>query len=203
MFTNSVQYYKYRRTMSLEVDALDIKETLLQRVNDAMSDFKSDAAKMPDLKGMDKFMSTLLPPLVTALATSVAVAVGEVLAKAVRQIDTHQSERKCDTRVLANLRVLTYENDRLHQYSRRENVRIFGVPVDPSETAETTEKKTLAVLLDTGVDIDKEDISACHRLGKTSNGTRPIIVRFVSRRKRAEVLRKKKTLRDSRRKIFY
>lgn len=40
----------------------------------------------------------------------------------------------------------------------------------------------------------KEDIAACHRVGKTKGGPRPILVKFVSRRKRRELMLKKKGL---------
>ena len=48
-----------------------------------------------------------------------------------------------------------------------------------------------------GVTVTKDDISVCHRVGKPKNGTRPVIVKFISRRKRREVMVAKKNLRTS------
>ena len=172
----------------------------MQRVNQAMSDFKMNSQSTStnaEQKEASDIVSALMPPLISALATAVSVAVGEILNKALHHIDENTKQMKSDPRLLANMRTLTYENDRLHQYSRRENVRIFGIPVDPSEPADVTEKKTLAILNETGADVRQSDISACHRLGKTTNGSRPVIVRFVSRKKRTEILQKKKSLRSA------
>ena len=186
---------------SLDIDSLGIKETLMQRVNDALKEYKPDTTTGNE-QNVSVLLSALLPPLVSAVATSVSVAVGEILNKALLRIDSTIREKKTDPSLLAQVRVLTFENDKLQQYSRRENVRIFGIPVDAAETAEMTEKKTLEVLNKTGVSVTQEDISACHRLGKASNGSRPVIVRFVSRRKRTEIMRKKKVLREKNNKIF-
>ena len=185
----------------LDVDSLDIKETITQRVNDALKEYKPETPTGTD-QSVSTLLAALLPPLVSAVATSVSVAVGEVLNKALLKIGTSLREKNSDPSLLANVRVLTYDNDKLQQYTRRENVRIFGIPVDSTETPEMTEKKTLELLNKTGVTVTESDISACHRLGKPSNGTRPVIVRFVSRRKRTEVMRKKKVLREKAEKIY-
>jgi hypothetical protein len=79
---------------------------------------------------------------------------------------------------VAVVRRLTYAYDRLEQYTRRESV----------------ETKTLKVLKDAGVEVVPDDIAAVRRVGKPQNGIRPILVKFVSRRKRHEVMVKKKTL---------
>ena len=186
---------------SLDIDSLDIKETLYQRVNESLKEYRPEIPSGID-QNLSALLSALLPPLVSAVATSVSVAVGEILSKAILQIDSRLQEKKSDPSLLANVRVLTFENDRLQQYSRRENVRIFGIPTDSSETPEMTEKKTLDLLNRTGVSVRENDISACHRLGKPINGSQPVIVRFVSRRKRTEVMRKKKVLRQNTDKVF-
>ena len=185
----------------MEIDSLEIKETLIRRMNESLKEFKPTSPSCSD-QDVSTLLSTLLPPLVSAVATSVTVAVGEILDKALIKIDASLRAEKSDPKLLANLRVLSYENDKLQQYSRRENVRIFGLPIDATETPELTEKKAIDLLNKTGVTVTEKDISACHRLGKSSNGTRPVIVRFVSRRKRTEVMRKKKVLRDKTDKVF-
>ena len=138
---------------------------------------------------------------------------------------------------------LKYENDSLEQYSRRESIRIFGIPEAQGEDAKTLETKVLKVLNDTGANIQAHDISVMHRLGKrgrtsppqspnqgqdrsqTQNqgqsddqgqgggdgqvqgegqpdgqqrvvGGRPVIVRFISRAKKMEVMFNKKNLKS-------
>ena len=174
----------------------------MQRVNDALKEYKPESPVSSE-QNVGPLLAALLPPLISAVATSVSVAVGEILNKALLKIESSIREQSSsDPSQLTNIRVLTYENDKLQQYSRRENVRIFGIPFDKSETAETTEKKTLDLLNETGVTVTKNDISACHRVGRTSNGTRPVIVRFVSRRTRTDIMRNKKVLRQKSAKIF-
>ena len=50
------------------------------------------------------------------------------------------------------------------------------------------------LLQETGVEISENDISACHRVPKSKGGPKAVIIRFVSRRKRLEVMRNKKKL---------
>ena len=56
------------------------------------------------------------------------------------------------------------------------------------------EQKALGVFKEAGADVKEEDIAAVHRVGKVGMGLRPILVKFVSRRKRREVMEKKKSL---------
>ena len=134
-----------------------------------------------------------------ALATAVAVAVSEAMKGVMRTMASHghgTSARSTATenRLFAAVTSLTYENDRLQQYSRRESVRIFGIRQAEGETAEQVEQKALGVFREAGADVKEEDIAAVHRVGKVGRGLRPILVKFVSRRKRREVMEKKKSL---------
>ena len=94
----------------------------------------------------------------------------------------------------AQVRCLHYQNDALEQYQRRESLRIFGVKEDLNETAEATEAKALGVMKETGARVADSDISACHRVGKPRDGSRAIIVKFISRKTRQDVVSKKKNL---------
>ena len=111
---------------------------------------------------------------------------------------------------------LKFENDRLKQYSRRESLRIFGIPevVGIKEQDKDLLDKVLKVLNDTGAKVVASDILVMHRVGKKSQGEnqniqndengaqnqsekqgpRPIIVRFISRNKKSEIMSKKKNL---------
>ena len=173
------------------IDSLQIKETIMLRVNESLKDFK-----LPDDENVCKLFNALLPPLVGALGTCISVVVGEVMDKALKKIETYNSTHNSDPVLMANVRRLTFENDRLEQYTRRENLRVFGVPVTADERPHETEQKAIEMMKKTGVTITKDDIADCHRVGRFHDGSRPIIVRFVNRRKRTEVMRNKKALRD-------
>lgn len=81
------------------------------------------------------------------------------------------------------------------QYSRRSNIRIYGVPEVQSENPY---KRVVEVCREhLGVDIEERDIDVCHRL-KTSNGaTGTILVRFCRRYVRNLVFSNKKRLKGT------
>nr|KAG5713451.1 hypothetical protein BaRGS_024999 [Batillaria attramentaria] len=95
-----------------------------------------------------------------------------------------------------NLILARYRADSLEQYGRREIVRIVGMK---EEEGEDVEGKVLKIFKDAGAEVDSSDISVVHRTGPKSStargrGPRPILVKFVSRRKKREVMMKKKEL---------
>ena len=176
------------------VDPLLIKETIMTRVQDSLKGFSMPA----DDNGVGSVLTQLLPPLIGAIATSLSTAVSEVLSKTLQKmercIDRQNEQRLADPKTLCTLRRLTYDNDRLEQYTRRENFRISGVAVAPGETSAQTEKLALNLMKETGVTVTGDDIADCHRVGRPRDGKQQIIVRFVNRKKRTEVMRNKKSL---------
>ena len=87
----------------------------------------------------------------------------------------------------------SFEIDKLAQYGRRENVRINGVP---ETEGENTDDVVIAIARDMGVDIDRRDISVSHRLPKPrALKDRPIIVKFVRRSTKTNIMKSKKALR--------
>ena len=168
------------------LDISSIHEAILTRVNEALSIFKP-------VEGAD------VDPIMKAvpvIATAVSVAVGEVMKGMVKMMEDsllHVSSPR-EERLFAAVRNLTYENDRLQQYSRRESVKIVGIPNNQGETIDQVEEKVLKVFSDAGASVQRADIAVAHRAGRERNGSRPILVKFVSRRTRNEVNAKKKNL---------
>ena len=86
----------------------------------------------------------------------------------------------------------------LEQYSRRNNVRILGIPEveeneDASDTADVVVKKLNETM---GVNLNRYDIDIAHRLGRKKKGMksgRCIIVKFVSRMSKIKCLKDRKT----------
>lgn len=170
------------------MDVASIHEVVLTRVNEALSIFKPANEKEADS----------LTKAIPIIATAVSVAVGEVMRTMMMEVEERlrpMSSPK-EERLFSAVRTLTYENDRLQQYSRRESIRISGFPSVKGETAEDVEGKALKLFSDVGAKVKKEDIAVAHRAGKETEGSRPILVRFVSRRTRNEVMSKKKNLKD-------
>lgn len=94
-----------------------------------------------------------------------------------------------------HIRQLQMKVDDLEQYQRRQCLRIFGVSESESENTDTI---AIDVASKIGVQLTESDIDRSHRVGRrNSDRPRPIIVKFVSYRKRAEVFRNKKLLKGS------
>ena len=92
------------------------------------------------------------------------------------------------------------------QYSRRNCLRFFGI----AETKdEDTDVKVLQLVNETlGVKLTKDDLERSHRIQSKANTThtgnaktRPIIAKFVSYRKRTEILKYRRKLAGSRKSI--
>ena len=178
------------------IDPEAISDVIMRKMTEALKDtFTKSPTEKHTNPDTGKILNTVLP----AIITTVVSAVTECLNKFIEAIDKREEtnrETSHDVNLSAQMRTLTYENDRLQQYSRRENIRIHRVEEDQGETGETTEKKALAVLRATGVTVDDQDIAACHRVGKPRGGPKAIIVRFVSRRKRTQIMKNKKKLKE-------
>ncbi len=86
-----------------------------------------------------------------------------------------------------------FELDRLEQYSRKDSVRIFGIPETPNEN---TNDLVIDLGQEIGVEIKPEDISVAHRLppkcGK--DGNKPIIVKFVQKDTKDKLMKNKRNL---------
>ena len=94
-----------------------------------------------------------------------------------------------------------YDNDKLEQYSRKENLCISGIAEETNETDGILEAKIIELAGDMGVELKSEDISVAHRIGKPKEGGRPVIVRFCQRKKKNEVMCNKKKLKGKERKV--
>ena len=172
------------------INTADIHKIVGTRVNGTLTAYKN---------AQGEFDSPVIKQLLPALATAVAVAVSEAMKGVMRTMASHghgtsAMSTATENRLFAAVTSLTYENDSLQQYSRRESVRIFGIRQADGETAEQVEQKALGVFKEAGADVKEEDIAAVHRVGMVRRGPRPILVKFVSRRKMHEVMEKKKSL---------
>ena len=98
------------------------------------------------------------------------------------------------------LRKMEMEVNESEQYSRRNNVRIYGVEDrNAGESSEQTTEKVLALLNDKlRMSLKKADIDIAHRIGRFhTDGDRPIICRFVSRVNTIQTMKLKRSLKGS------
>jgi hypothetical protein len=85
-----------------------------------------------------------------------------------------------------------YKNDELEQYGRRENIRVHGLPEDKNEDLSA---KFVQLMHKISINITSGDISVIHRVkSKKKDVPRQVIVRFVRRQVRTDIMRKKKAL---------
>lgn len=92
------------------------------------------------------------------------------------------------------------EINELEQYSRKNNIRIYGVEDrTPRETSEETAQKVIGVLNDKlNMGLGQQDIDIAHRIGRFSTeGNRPIICRFVSRANTLRSIKRRRALKGT------
>ena len=94
----------------------------------------------------------------------------------------------------------TAHND-LEQHGRSWNVRVYGIREEKAgeETTQKCIQKCLKVFSEqVGVSVTERDVEVAHRSGKPGGPRpRPILLRFLSRRKRGEVLADRRKLKNS------
>lgn len=89
----------------------------------------------------------------------------------------------------------------LEQYSRRNNLRVYGVDDrNFHETPEETAQKLVSLFRDKlELDISAKDIDIAHRLGKFSpTSNRPIVCRMVARTNTLKIIRERRKCKGSR-----
>ena len=93
----------------------------------------------------------------------------------------------------AGIRKNAYDLDKLQQYGRRENMRIAGIA---EEEGENLREKVKEIGMKVGVEIRDQDINVVHRSGQRGARPRIVLVRFVSRDVKHELLKKRKNFKD-------
>lgn len=190
------------------ISTSDIHECILTRVNEALR-----GTKVASGDGEGGLLQQIVPALVTAVSVAVTEAIDRVFRKREREEKPRQELNATVEQLKRNVLILKYQTDHNEQYSRRETVRIFGISESGrtqgghgegsgeemnAREEEELEGKVLKLFKDSGANIQPQDISVLHRTGKRKGGDgRPVLVRFVSRKKKAEVMRAKMNLKDN------
>ena len=171
-------------------------ETLCTNVDDLCnSAVDNDDEVIPRIQEMLREQ----PGLDQNSATAVAVAqlLLPVMGMTNKSVDKRlASQETAINKLRASVRLNAYENDRLQQYTRRENIRISGVNENDGERLKT---KIVELGEEMDLHIAERDINACHRLGpnrREGNRPRTIIVRFFARDTKHDFLVNKNKLKN-------
>lgn len=154
------------------------KEEMTKRV---MQECLRDPAMLQLLK--DSVREAIVSELKTTIDRNTEV---------IKQLELSLQER--DTKIMKLEQLLCEKTDSLEQYQRRQCLRIFGIP---EMDAEDTDKIAIDVASKIGIKLETCDIDRSHRVGRKADRPRPVIVKFVSYRKRREVFQNKKQLKGS------
>ena len=115
-------------------------------------------------------------------------------------VEKLRREAHCDSKVQEPRLSTLFLPDANEHYGQRENFKIFGVE---EKTGEDVYRQVVDVVKGTGVEICKIDISVCHRLPARGVSGKPIIVKFVRRKTKLALMKKKSGLRHQSGRLIY
>lgn len=155
-------------------------------------------------------ISSLMKSQLPDIKAAVASAVKEVTATLKEELKTLREEnaelREVNQGFETRLAQVESDNDALEQYTRRNSVRISGVP---EEGGEDTDEIVLKIAGELDVLLSPSDIDRSHRVGKLEDSARAgarskakirhrdIIVKFATYNARQRLYMKRTELRDS------
>ncbi|KAK4320927.1 hypothetical protein Pmani_008244 [Petrolisthes manimaculis] len=153
-----------------------------------------------ETRSVSKTVKDVAAVILPGLANIIAVAVSTAVSSVIKEFNDRLESKTAEMQRISLLN--TFENDKLEQYSRRENLRISGLEEEDDETEEVLEAKIIEFAQDIGVKIKSNDISLAHRMGRNREEGRPVIVRLCHRKKKNEIVINKKKLKEKNRKVY-
>lgn len=176
-----------------------LEELVKTKVEDELANITS-TIEGRESRGASKTVKDVAAVLLPGLASIISVAVATAVSTAFKEFSDKLESKVAEMQ--RNCLLMKYENDKLEQYSRRENLRISGLEEEEDESEEVLEAKVIELADTIGVKIEQNDISIVHRLGRPREGGRPVIVRLCHRKKRNEIMLNKKKLKGRQRKVY-
>ena len=178
-----------------KADLIKALKTAITHINEETDPASTSLTDMVD-RAMQKIPNResegIPKQCITDIVTAVVHALGPLILTS-KQTEVEQMKR--------NIQGNVYNHDALEQYSRRENIRIHGVP---EETDEDTTAIAVNIVNEAVKPEDPEeppvktytraDISIAHRL-PSRTGSKQIIVRFVRREDKNLLMKNKSGLR--------
>ena len=136
--------------------------------------------------------TSLLQVLATMLKDQIMAELQQTIAESKAAIESLRKTIEEKDNIISGLQL---KLDELEQYQRRQCLRLFGVE---EEAGEDTDVKAIEIARKNGVNLSVGEIDRSHRVGVRNNDRpRPIIIKFVSYRKRDEMFRSKKNLKST------
>ncbi|KAK9674887.1 hypothetical protein QE152_g40787 [Popillia japonica] len=127
------------------------------------------------------------------LLNSISTIIAEKLEQKIENITKAYEQKVSQLEEKLNIAYKTI--DSLEQYSRRNSLRIYGLPMTTNENSDEAVIQFCKEKLQ--VEVKKEMIDCSHRLGKEENRSKPLLVKFVNKNIKQEIYRKKSRLKGS------
>ena len=124
------------------------------------------------------------------------------LQSSIKAIQEHVKEMKSSQSFLIKENSKLRDRvEELEQYTRRPNLRIFGVPTVQNESSKDVEENVKKMLVDYGTDILSSSIDRAHREGKRKKNrdgveVQAVIVRFTTFRDRTKFYKLRKEMKE-------
>lgn len=204
------------------IDVADIADKNDIRVDGTQADGNGDEAvhvmsqpmNPSDIIKIATELRSMMLPEMKALLEGMMPTIKQIVAEAVKEatdtLGTEVQELKRENQQLVKnnreleRRVIQLESDTdaLEQYSRRNTVRISGLPEVPSED---TDSAVLAIARELDVPLTPSDIDRSHRVGRVDDSRagsgrrrpRDIIVKFATYNAKQRLYVKRKNLRET------
>ena len=185
-----------------------VAKAVTDAIHDAIPESKTTSAKIGTRSKLSgNIDSNLIGDIVTQVVNAVQPMIQSIVTAAVTASTSQMlsfwsdSIKSMKSDACTMKRVIKSQEkdiDKLEQYSRRENVKIYGLI---EEENENTDERVIKLFNDIGVEFDVNDISVSHRIGKISRNNddtrpRPLIVKLLRRNKKTEIMKNKKRLKD-------
>lgn len=151
-------------------------------------------------RGLSKAAKDVCAVVMPSIVNIITAAVSAAVSEAVKDFANSLKQNTADMQKICLLN--RYENDKLEQYMRRDNLRIFGLEEEADENEVVLQAKIIEAA-DMEVKLEYGDISTVHRVGKVEERRRAVIVRFCHRKNRNEIMRKKKELKKKKINIYF
>lgn len=189
------------------VELLSKRPESTDKPNTCASNMSVDQTVIADCVARHLADGDIINTLVTRVTSELRNVVGEAVRAALMDVSKEVEKLRGEVNSLRAAvtdldHKLMARTDELEQYTRRNNVRIFGVAERTGEDTDLIVRELCRDKL--GVELREEALCRTHRVGRQPqpgpNGEkrhRPIIVRFVSYRDRRLVYGAKKNLKGS------
>lgn len=146
-----------------------------------------------DLQKVAAIVQMALHGQVQEMVKDIVKGVTASFSDKVKTLETENEQLKTDINLLKEkVNKLEVERDSAEQYSRRNSLRISGLPVGQNEN---TDKIVLEIASAINCDISPSDIDRSHRVGKMRrNNTKDLIIKFATYRARERFIRARNQL---------